>query len=104
MDMRTGAAMVEKLTPVQKLMQYMDACARARAEASYTQGYRSLYETRPMNEQPDAARLYQKEQEQWKYCGVVEARFRTGAQRLLHEARKGRTTPNRTLRRRGDGK
>lgn len=84
--------MAEKLTPIEKLMQYMDACARARGEASFTQGYRALYENGSLDtahNDAEAKRLYEKEQNQWKYCAVVEARFRRYAQHLLRKAGRG---------------
>lgn len=99
--------MAEKPTAVEKLMQYMDACCLARGAASFTQGYRARFEadmkrmSLGADDEAEAKRLYEKEKNQWKYCAVVEARFRSAAQRLLREARKEGTTPKATLRRRG---
>ena len=72
-------------TPVQRLVAAMDACALARSEAQWTNGYRAAAGAK----HPDEARLYAKEQRQWQHVARAERRFRRLAQRLIREARDG---------------
>lgn len=59
----------------------MDACAVARAEALWTNGYRA---GRPDKE----AELHGKEMRQWETVRQVEGRFRRVCNEVLREARK----------------
>ena len=72
---------MSKAKPIDRLMAAMDDCARARAEANWTNGYRASKQGDPTEE----SRLYEKEQQQWAACERVEKRFRRVAMRLLRE-------------------
>lgn len=67
-------------TPVALLMAAMDRCAIARGEAQWTNGYRTG------KGGAEEARLYPKEQLQWKEVGRQEAAFWRLAARLLRAA------------------
>lgn len=79
--------MRKKLTPIERLMVAMDACACARGEAQWTNGYRAAKGNEGRVLTPEQARLWDKEQRQWRYVGSVENTFRRIVQRLLREAR-----------------
>lgn len=73
--------MSAKAKPIDRLMEAMDECARARGEPNYTMGYRAA------KGEPEESLLYDKEKRQWQYCDLVEKRFRRKALRILREAR-----------------
>lgn len=78
-----------KLTAVERLMQGMDECARARGEAQWTNGYRAG------NPQKEKA-LHEKEMMQWKHVGECEAKFKRLCARVLSEVRLTTRTPEGT--------
>lgn len=80
--------MGKKRSPVEKLMQYMDACAHARAQAEWTNGYRTgrMAQVQSVGDDAEDDRLYRREVRQSEYCGVVEERFRRYAAHVLRVA------------------
>lgn len=79
----------KRLTVIERLMAAMDACAIARGEAQWTNGYRAAAFAGAIDNTPEGERLYQKEQAQWREVGRRERAFRRLAQRLLREAADG---------------
>lgn len=73
-----------RLTPIQRLVAAMDRCAIARAEAQWTNGYRTgIARSNPREE----ARLHSKEMLQWKAVDKADAAFQRLAQTVLRTAR-----------------
>lgn len=79
---------VVKAKPIDVLMREMDACAIARGEAQWTNGYR-VAKGALIDSQPEGARLYAKERDQWGTVEHAEKRFRRIALRVLAEVRRG---------------
>lgn len=86
-EMRQDSFGMKKPTPIERLMNAMDACAVARGEAQWTHGYRT---GRPDKE----AELYAKQMAQWTTVEKAEARFRRVALAVLREARKPKRRAN----------
>lgn len=83
--------MASKLTPrakharnLAKLMAAMERCATVRGEADWTNGYRSA------SSRSEEARLYPKEQAQWREVGRANGAFKRIASKVLRD---GKATP-----------
>jgi hypothetical protein len=66
-------------------MREMDACAIARGEAQWTNGYRAA-KGALIDTTPEGARLYAKEMDQWNTVSHVERRFYRLALKALRDA------------------
>ena len=64
---------------VLRLLNAMDACAIARGEAQWTNGYRAA------TSQFERDRMHVKELHQWQHFEKMEAKFKRLAQRLMRE-------------------
>lgn len=84
--------------PIDRLMMAVDVYALARAEASWTQGYRSR---EPYGAEHD--RLYAKEQAQWDICHRSEKIVRKLALKLLREAKASSSVTPKSRRRSSNG-
>jgi hypothetical protein len=78
---------MKKQKSIDLLMLAMDACAVARGEAQWTQGYRTKMLSNGNYSASDEASLYRKEQEQWRTVERFEKKFRRLALRILREHR-----------------
>lgn len=79
---------LRKQKPIDRLMAAMDACAIARGEAQWTNGYRTAYVKAKDYKEPEADRLYAKQELQLVRAAVSEIKFRRLALRLLRESAK----------------
>ena len=82
-----------------RLLRAADRACIARAEAQWTNGYRSAREDRRkaaenvLEFNAEGSRLYAKEQQQWKHAGRVEGQMRRVFQAVLRDARKVQRKP-----------
>jgi hypothetical protein len=77
---RKKVAKRKKSKPIERLMEAMDDCARARGETMYTLGWRSA------KGEPVSSSLFEKQRAHWRDVTKVESSFRRLAMRLLREA------------------
>ena len=76
---------MKKKKPSERILAAIDVYALARAEATWTNGYRARFEADPGYNTTEASRLYEKQEAQWVQAHISLDRLQRTIMRVLRE-------------------